>query len=360
MKILEVSGLYRHTPPTGAGSIEKFVHMLCENILLVHDKTDLTVMAKKGSTGGTYNLVETDFENYEEDIINTIEELKPDVIHLHFDNVSIHKKLSQLKIPIVYTIHSYSEPCQWLEILEESRNQRHVYFTFVSDYFKQYFISVLKEKNIEYIKENFITTWIGIDLEYILRNQKHTYPKEYSVYLGLIRKHKAVLEIVQAFSEIEQKLVVVGPVKNIEYCDHVLELIEKYPNIKYLGEIGTEKERLEIFSKAKALIIATGYSKFEPDCHEAFGTVMVEANASGIPVIGYNQGVMTTFIEEGVNGYKFKDIRQIESILDKTDQKQMQKACIQKAKPFGIKNVGETYFKTLKSIVTKGNVDINS
>ncbi len=357
MKILEVSSLYRLTPPTGSGSIEKFVHMLSNNILAKHKDTEIYVLSKKGSKGGDYKTIFTDFDSYEEDILNSVEQIQPDIIHLHFDNLKIHKELLKLNISIVYTIHSYSEPSQWLDILKSSQNEPNVYFTFVSDYFKTYFESVLKDKNIEFNRDNFFTTWIGIDLKYVLNNQTHIYPKEYTVYLGLIRKHKAVLEIVKAFQNLDEKLLVVGPVKNIPYCDEVIQEIENSPNITYYGEIGTDEERIEIFSKAKALIIATGYSELEPDCHEAFGTVMIEANASGIPIIGYNQGVMTTYIENGVNGYKFENLNEIKNILNKIQKQEMKTKCIKKAVPFDIEHVSKNYSNILSDIVKNTKVD---
>ncbi len=357
MRILEVSSLYRLTPPTGSGSIEKFVHMLSTNILEKHEYVEIYVMSKKGSNGGNYKTIPTDFDTYEKDILDTIKQVQPDIIHLHFDNLKIHTELLKLNLPIVYTIHSYSEPSQWLDILRASQNKSNIYFTFVSDYIKTYFESVLIKNSIDFDKDKFITSWIGIDLKYVLNNQVHKYPKEYTVYLGLIRKHKAVLEIVKAFQNLDEKLLVVGPIKNIPYCDEVIQEIRKSPNITYYGEIGTDKERIEIFSKAKALIIATGYSKLEPDCHEAFGTVMIEANASGIPIIGYNQGVMTTYIEEGVNGYKFDDINDIQKIINKLQDKDMKVECIKKATPFEIERISELYFDILSNILSNTKVD---
>ena len=357
MKILEVSSLYRLTPPTGSGSIEKFVHMLSNNILAKHKNSEVYVMSKEGSTGGNYKTIYTDFESYEKDILTIIEQIHPDIIHLHFDNLKTHKELLKLKLPIVYTIHSYSEPSQWLDILRISQNEPNVYFTFVSDYFKTYFEKVLDSNNISFDRSKFFTTWIGIDLKYVLNNQTHVYPKEYTVYLGLIRKHKAVLEIVKAFQNLDEKLLVVGPIKNIPYCDEVIQEIKKSPNITYYGEIGTDKERIDIFSKAKALIIATGYSKLEPNCHEAFGTVMIEANASGVPIIGYNQGVMTTYIEEGINGYKFDDLNDLQNIINKVQDKDMKVECIKKSVPFEIERISELYFEILSNILSNTKVD---
>ncbi|MEZ6255950.1 MAG: hypothetical protein R3B92_04240 [Patescibacteria group bacterium] len=97
------------------------------------------VLSKNGSKGGDYKTISTDFDSYEKDILNAVEQVQPDIIHLHFDNLKIHKELLKLNIPIVYTIHSYSEPSQWLDILKSSRNEPNVYFTFVSDYFRNIF-----------------------------------------------------------------------------------------------------------------------------------------------------------------------------------------------------------------------------
>ncbi|MEZ6255952.1 MAG: hypothetical protein R3B92_04250 [Patescibacteria group bacterium] len=84
---------------------------------------------------------------------------------------------------------------------------------------------------------------------------------------------------------------------------------------------------------------------------------MIEANASGIPIIGYNQGVMTTYIENGFNGYKFENLNEIKNILNKIQKQEMKTECIKKAVPFDIELVSENYFNTLSDIVKNTKFD---
>jgi glycosyltransferase involved in cell wall biosynthesis len=58
-------------------------------------------------------------------------------------------------------------------------------------------------------------------------------------------------------------------------------------------------ERRELLAHASVLIVPTLYI-------EPFGTVHVEALASGVPVIASDWGVFTETVEQGVDGYRFR------------------------------------------------------
>uniref|UniRef100_A0A7C4TM04 Glycosyltransferase n=1 Tax=candidate division WWE3 bacterium TaxID=2053526 RepID=A0A7C4TM04_UNCKA len=101
--------------------------------------------------------------------------------------------------------------------------------------------NTLNAKKIHYSRNKFVTTGIGTDVNYLVANAQKSGP-EYFLYLGLIRKHKAVLELVKTFANLSEKLVVAGPLKDIPYCKEVISEIDKYPNITYYGEVKIEDE----------------------------------------------------------------------------------------------------------------------
>ncbi len=76
-------------------------------------------------------------------------------------------------------------------------------------------------------------------------------------------------------------------------------------NIEFLGNI-SEREKINLYSKAKAYI-----SPQEED----FGISMVEAIASGCPVIAYRKGGALEIIQENVNGVFF-DYQDWESLAE--------------------------------------------
>jgi glycosyltransferase involved in cell wall biosynthesis len=68
--------------------------------------------------------------------------------------------------------------------------------------------------------------------------------------------------------------------------------------ISYAGVVGPTARR-ELLAHASVLIVPTLYI-------EPFGTVHVEALASGVPVIASDWGVFTETVEQGVDGYRFR------------------------------------------------------
>ena len=67
------------------------------------------------------------------------------------------------------------------------------------------------------------------------------------------------------------------------------------PLFEYLGEIG-EVEKSAFLGRARALL-------FPIDWPEPLGLVMIEAIASGTPVVAYRRGSVTEVIEHGVTGF---------------------------------------------------------
>lgn len=65
--------------------------------------------------------------------------------------------------------------------------------------------------------------------------------------------------------------------------------------IKPVGYVGGD-QKFELFAKAKAVLVPV---KWE----EPFGLTVIEAMASGTPVIAFNRGAMPELIVDGVTGF---------------------------------------------------------
>ncbi len=92
--------------------------------------------------------------------------------------------------------------------------------------------------------------------------------------------------------------------------------LDSAPNIKFYGEVPEWKKR-ELFKNAKALLFPTG--GFETDWEEPFGLVMIEAMASGTPVIAANKGAVPEVIQNGKVGFicnSKKEIMEKMEIID--------------------------------------------
>jgi glycosyltransferase involved in cell wall biosynthesis len=80
-----------------------------------------------------------------------------------------------------------------------------------------------------------------------------------------------------------------------EYFEHVIEPLLDDPLVEFIGEIG-DHEKSEFLGSALALL-------FPIDWPEPFGLVMIEAMATGTPVIAWRKGSVPKVIDEGVTGF---------------------------------------------------------
>jgi glycosyltransferase involved in cell wall biosynthesis len=80
-----------------------------------------------------------------------------------------------------------------------------------------------------------------------------------------------------------------------EYFENVIEPLLHDPLVEFIGEIG-DHEKNEFLGNALALL-------FPIDWPEPFGLVMIEAMATGTPVIAWRKGSVPKVIDEGVTGF---------------------------------------------------------
>lgn len=114
---------------------------------------------------------------------------------------------------------------------------------------------------------------------------------DYYLYLGRLDEHKKVGEVVRAFNERGDRLVIAGkgPMKaELERAAN--------ENVEFAGFV-SEAEKRRLYSGAKALIY--------PAQNEDFGMVPIEAMAAGTPVIGVDEGFTRYQIQPGENGYLY-------------------------------------------------------
>lgn len=77
------------------------------------------------------------------------------------------------------------------------------------------------------------------------------------------------------------------------------ELKKTYPDVRFVGPV--EREELACYYAASDVFVF-------PSKTETFGMVMLEANASGIPVAAFPVPGPLDYIENGVNGFLYEDL----------------------------------------------------
>lgn len=172
-----------------------------------------------------------------------------------------------------------------------------------------------------------------------LRGVKKSHPEYYLVF-SRIEIHKGVELILQAFSHINKKLVIVGTGREHKRLKNAYKACR---NITFLGWI-PEESKYSIFMKAKALINASR--------DEDLGLVVIEALKHGVPVVAYKSGSLRDIVKDGVNGFHFNDFstKSLLSALFKIERNSLDvKTIIKSSKQFSEKR----FVKEFSSLVTK-------
>jgi len=96
------------------------------------------------------------------------------------------------------------------------------------------------------------------------------------------------------------------------YSDYILPLTLRYRKITYVGNV-EGKRKLTFIAHAKALL-------FPIDWEEPFGMAVIEALASGTPVIAMNRGAMPEIIQHGYNGFLANTVEEFEEYMQRVDE----------------------------------------
>jgi glycosyltransferase involved in cell wall biosynthesis len=127
----------------------------------------------------------------------------------------------------------------------------------------------------------------------------------YLAFLGRIAPEKRPDRAIEIAVRAGMPLKIAAKVDRVDqaYWDQKIRpMVEANANVEYLGEIA-EHEKADFLGQASALL-------FPVDWPEPFGLVMIEAMASGTPVIGFRCGSVPEVVKEGVSGFVAETVEQ--------------------------------------------------
>lgn len=117
----------------------------------------------------------------------------------------------------------------------------------------------------------------------------------YFLFVGRLASEKGIHALLECFKSRPQHQLVIagdGPLKEL-----VMETARTVPGITYVGQQPKEKVR-ELMQKARALI-------FPSIWYEGLPLTIIEAFATGTPVIAAKLGAMAEMVRDGENGFHF-------------------------------------------------------
>ena len=316
-------------------------------------------------------------------IINVIDDLKPDVVNLYWigNEIISLKNISKINCPLVWTLldmwpflgtEHYSSNERYIEgYSKKNRNQNEKGFDLnlwnwnrKLKYLKKKFTVVSPSdwllekanksylfKNKENIKINYplnIDEWKPIDKEYA-KKIIDLNPLKKVILFGAIdgpqNYRKGFDLLMKSISKLENKnelqILTFGKKlkKNFDF---------KNIEIKNYGHISDNFTLRLFYSAADVCLI--------PSRFESFGQVALESISSGTPCVSFENTGTNEIIDHKINGYlaKYEDVDDFKNginfiLNNKTIN--FTENCINKAKNFSYKNISEEYLNLYKKII---------
>jgi glycosyltransferase involved in cell wall biosynthesis len=148
------------------------------------------------------------------------------------------------------------------------------------------------------------TAYNGVAVEHFRSRER---PGDYLVFLGRISPEKRPDRAIEIARDVGMRLVIAAKVDPVdrEYYEYAIEpLIRAHRDlVEFIGEVN-EQEKDELLGNAYAYL-------FPIDWPEPFGLTMVEALATGTPVIASRNGSTPEVVQDGVTGFVCKTVKEM-------------------------------------------------
>lgn len=174
--------------------------------------------------------------------------------------------------------------------------------------------------------------------------------KKVLLFVGRLAEKKGVKYLIEAMRYVDAKLVIVGqgPLEN-ELKEQALMYGDK---VCFMG--ARTHEQLKTIYASADIFIAPSVTAKDGD-QEGFGLVILEAMASGLPVVASNSGGIPDIIKDGVNGFLSEE-RNSKSIAEKVNMilddnelyKKIQKQSLNTVKQYDYDVIGRRYARLIK------------
>lgn len=148
----------------------------------------------------------------------------------------------------------------------------------------------------------FPIVYNGVSFEKLMVDSKKTRTPTL-IYFGRIKRYKRVDHIIKAYHRAKQRiknvqLIIAGKLDH-EYLNEVLKLTEQLNLKVQIFDNVPEEKKIELLSQSWVYLITS--------MKEGWGISVIEANAHGVPVVGYNVPGLRDSIKSGYSGFLVED-----------------------------------------------------
>jgi glycosyltransferase involved in cell wall biosynthesis len=293
MRICQAAPLIESVPPKGYGGTERVVYWLTEE--LVKRGHEVTLFASTDSqTSARLEPMHTsclrlqnciDYVAHHVVLLERLFEQRRrfDVIHSHLEYL-MFPWIRHFDLPAVSTMHNSMDVEDLLPVMRE--------FPDVP------LISISEAHRRNHLNMNWLATiYHGMPRDLFKPNYT---PGDYLLFLGRFSPEKRPHLAIEIARKAERPIKLAAKLektsaRDMAYFKDYVEPLLSEPGVEYVGEV-SDQAKADLLSGARALL-------FPIEWPEPFGLVMIEAMASGTPVIAFPYGSVPEIIEHGKTGF---------------------------------------------------------
>jgi glycosyltransferase involved in cell wall biosynthesis len=172
---------------------------------------------------------------------------------------------------------------------------------------------------------------------------------DYALFLGRIAAEKGPDRAIEIARRAGMRLKIAAKVDDADrqYFEQQIKPLLDQPHVEFIGEVG-EAVKGQLLGSARALL-------FPIDWPEPFGLVMLEAMASGTPVIAFAKGSVPEIITPERTGCLVRNVEEAADAL-RTIGNLCRDACRQEFENrFGANRMAEEYVKLYEQLLAAGS-----
>jgi glycosyltransferase involved in cell wall biosynthesis len=348
MRIAQIAPLYESVPPKFYGGTERVVSWLTEELVAMGHEVTLFASGDSLTSARLVPVCPTALRlhpNCIDQLAHHVIELEMiihekdefDLIHFHTDY--LHFPLSRsARLQQVSTLHGRLNIEDLVPLYQEFWDMPLIS---ISDAQRAPLPWANWQGTVHHgLPENSFEAWLE--------------PGQYLAFLGRISPEKGVDQAIAIAKRCEIPLKIAAKVdrSDREYFESRIKPLLDCELIEFVGEI-CEGEKNEFLGNAIALL-------FPIDWDEPFGIVLIEAMASGLPVVAYPRGSVPEIIDDSVSGFLVQDIESAARAVRQIDRIDRRKCRRHFEKRFTAKRMAQDYLTIYQAIAKPKSITLTS
>ena len=300
-------------PPAGYGGVESVVSTLTEALVAQGHLVTLFCAPGSRSSAEVVTVLDEEHPNEIERSVHEVDHVarvfeavdvappgrRFDVVHDHCGFTAV-AMADRLDTPLVHTMHGQFTPST---AAFYERHGRKAVLVGISQTQLDSAAAPLHLDAIEAICNPIdVRSWP-------LQTQKD----DYLLWVGRMNPDKGPHRAIHAAREAGRPLILAGVVQpgQEEFYEREVAPHVDGERVRFVGEVGGAEKRT-LFANARALLVPIRWE-------EPFGMVMVEALASGTPVIAFPEGAARELVVDGQTGFLVDDESAMAAAVDRVD-----------------------------------------